>query len=151
MVLISLLMDGKSDIVPNLLGGALFGTLMSFLFVSVQKESLKGVGVEEWTDKNLQTHQQNRLSTSLSPEELMTKIQAVDWIKEIKQVSSNKLVIRTRSTLSSWGEIVEAVWDASFEKERSIQVSSRSVLSWVPFDGGKNLKNLLLFEALINT
>lgn len=143
-------MDGKFDIVPNLLGGVLFGSLMAFLFVSVQKDSLKGVGIEDWTDKNLQTHQQHRVTTNLSPEELMTKIQAAEWIKEVKQNSSNKLVIQTRSTLSSWGEIIEVVWDASFEQERSIQVSSRPVLPWVPFDGGKNLKNLLLFEKLIN-
>lgn len=143
-MLVSLVLFGNTHIGFDLLEGLLFGGLMTMLFSYIQKSNLKQLGVSEWSQTHLKTHQGKVMESQLKFQDIVAQLKSQSWVKEIITSGEGKITMKTSPSSWSWGEIVELVW-----KDSSIQVTSRPRLSWAPFDGAKNLRNLIQIEELI--
>lgn len=148
-VLVDFVIDGASQIGFGLPEGILFGVLMTTFFSYIQRSNLRKLDVLDEGGDNFNTHQRREIRTQLEREHMLSQLKTQAWIKAISTSDEGNMSIVTAPSTWSWGEMVQLVWRDVSQGEAVVEISSRPRLSWVPFDGAKNLSNIIQIADLI--
>lgn len=127
-----------------------FGLLMSLVLVYLHKNKLKKSGINEINEANLKVTQSRDIQTDLNKSELIKKLNEDPSIRKMKiKEIENGIVISTKMTLWSLGEIIKIELKSTKDSVFEYNVSSRPKLKITLIDYGKNIQNIDLIKKVI--
>ena len=127
-----------------------FGLIMSLSLVILHTSSLEDLGVTEFTKENLSVKQKRHISSSISPGELVSKIEGDKYFKRGKINTEEEYIqIIMPMTWKSFGERIEIHTEQINEGMTQYFVSSRNKGITPLVDYGRNMENVLKIENLL--
>ncbi len=143
MLVFDLLGGGQFVLTKFMLWLVGFGGLMSLSLVSFYWLKLKKAGVAEITDADLKVNQSRIIQSKFSMKEIRDKLQHDPETRKMKiEEQEGGLILETKATWASWGELIEIKLLSSVNGNNEFEVTSSPKVETTLIDFGKNLKNV---------
>ncbi len=127
-----------------------YGLFMSLFLVTYQKEGLKNIGVNDFTESNLGVHQARVINVNVSKQEFIEKIKYDNVLNKMKLTYlDNGIKLSSGLTWKSFGEKITVFINPKSEGQYEYTVSSEPKLKTTMFDYGKNLENINRIEMVL--
>lgn len=127
-----------------------FGISMSLILVFFHKKKLKEIGVKEYTNNDIRIFQIKSIKSEINKKELICNLKNSPLLKKMKiEDTENEIVLKTRMSFKSWGEIIKITLKSSNDSFFEYEVSSRPKLKLTLIDYGKNRHNISLIENIL--
>jgi len=136
-------------ILSSLLGGVIFGLLMSLIKVALHIRALKGMGVKEFTPKVLNPDYSEKVSTALSPQVFLQQLEQSHHLRIVKHnPTAQKVFLKKGTTLKSWGEKIAIKYQKD-NHQFNYKIRSRPSFSLTLLDQGANYQNVQYIKDLL--
>jgi hypothetical protein len=146
MLLIQLLLD-KIDWLSIVIISVFFGGFMSWGLVATHKKALQNLKKEPLTDDDFAVKRTEYLANSISIEKALQLLSTNELTKSWNlKVKDSTIFGKTKRSKGSWGERIQIVF-----YDGNISITSKPLLFTTLFDNGKNIDNVNVVKAIIQT
>lgn len=152
--ILSIVMDlvrGEAlDVNAILFSSLFFGLFFGLFMVVSQAEVIRSMSGQPLSDDDLKTVQRRSIESAFSPKEVVEKINQANLFKNRNaKLASDKILLNTKMTWSSWGEFITITWTETGSLYH-YEVESRPYLKSSVIDGGRNFANVENILAVIH-
>ncbi len=151
-ILVDFVLGDPINLYKSLFQVLFFGGFMTIVLVPGQINTLRKLGVTEFTPDTLSVTQKRIILSSLSQEELVDRIQQNSHLSKMKmRISNNEIHLISRFSWHLWGEIVKICIRTLEGGENEFDIVSRPRQRFNLLDGGQNYKHVTVLEEVIRS
>lgn len=127
-----------------------FGGIMSLILVEIHKAERRSRGINEFTEENSKLIYEKKFKSKMSMDHLLESLKENMYFASysIKNIEG-KLVLKSRMSMLSWGEIITIGVEDLDESFYEFTVNSKPKYILTLLDGGANYKNLRVLEKML--
>ncbi len=121
----------------------IFGGIMSWLLVSINKSQLRMNGITKLTDENTGLKYQKKIISDLSQKELLNAIKEKEYFSGANiKINGNNVIIYLKKGHVSWGELITINSKEVEAGKNEFLIISKPRFLFTLLDGGANYTNV---------
>lgn len=150
MTLFEFSLGNGFDVFYVLSTSILLGLVMSFIFVALQVDQLKRLGVHEFSERTLSVDQEKTFLSKLTKQKVIERISIDPHFSKMKITKTiDGLILKTPVSMKSFGEVIHITIKGQSNQQIELHITSRPKIKTTMVDLAKNLENItLLYELL---